>query len=42
MKHALELGSGAMMYMPRFIKIGSGIRKFLGGIHGHTDSMEIA
>jgi hypothetical protein len=31
-----------MMYIPSFIKIGSGIQKLIEGIHRHTDSMEIA
>jgi hypothetical protein len=38
MKYAVEMASGAMIYMPSFIKIGSGIRKLMGG---YTDSMEI-
>jgi hypothetical protein len=33
MKYAIEMGSGAMPYIPSFIKIGSGIRKLIGGIH---------
>jgi hypothetical protein len=37
MKYAVEMGSGAMMYIPSFIKIGSGIQKLMG-IHRHTDS----
>jgi hypothetical protein len=41
MKYAVEMGSSAIMYMPGFIKIGSGIQKLIGGIHRHTDSMEI-
>jgi hypothetical protein len=42
MKHAVEMGSGAMMYIPSFIKIGWGIQKLVGGgTHRHTDSMEI-
>jgi hypothetical protein len=32
MKYAIEMGSGAMIYVPRFIKIGSGIQKLIGGI----------
>jgi hypothetical protein len=32
MKHAVEMGSGAMICMPSFIKIGSGIQKLMGGI----------
>jgi hypothetical protein len=35
MKYAVEMGSGAMIYVPGFIKIGS-------GTHRRTDSMEIA
>jgi hypothetical protein len=41
MKYAVEMGSGAMIYVPSFIKIGSGIQKLIRGIHGHTDSIEI-
>jgi hypothetical protein len=29
------MGSGAVIYVPSFIKIGSGIQKLIGGIHGH-------
>jgi hypothetical protein len=42
MKYAVEMGSGAMMYVPSFIKIGSGIQKLMGGggyTRRHTDSM---
>jgi hypothetical protein len=42
MKYAVEMGSGAMIYIPSFIKIGSGTQKLIGGIHRHTASMEIA
>jgi hypothetical protein len=38
MKYAVEMGSGAMMY----IKIGSAIQKLMGGIHRHTNSMVIS
>jgi hypothetical protein len=31
MKYAVEMGSGAMIYVPRFIKIGSGIQKLIRG-----------
>jgi hypothetical protein len=41
MKYAVEMGSVAMIYIPSFIKIGSGIRKLLGW-GGYTDRMEIA
>jgi hypothetical protein len=30
MKYALEMGSGAMIYIPSFIKIGSAVQKLLG------------
>jgi hypothetical protein len=42
MKYAVEMGSGAMIDIPGFIKIGSGIQQLIGRIHRHTDSMEIA
>jgi hypothetical protein len=42
MKYAVEMGSGAMICIPSFIKIGSDVQKLIGGIHRHTDSMEIA
>jgi hypothetical protein len=31
MKYAIEMGSRPMIYIPSFIKIGSGIRKLIGG-----------
>jgi hypothetical protein len=42
MKYVVELGSGAMIYIPSFIKIGSGIQKLMWGIHRHADSMVIS
>jgi hypothetical protein len=42
MKYAVEMGSGAVIYIPSFIKIGSGIEKLIGGIHKHIDSTVIA
>jgi hypothetical protein len=43
MKYAVEMGSGAMIYVPGFIKNGSGIQKLIGGfLDRHADSMEIA
>jgi hypothetical protein len=42
MKYAVEIGSGAMMYIPSFIKIGSAIQELMSGICRHTDSMKIA
>jgi hypothetical protein len=38
MKYAVEMGSGAMMYIPSFIKIGSGIQKLIGRIHGYKNT----
>jgi hypothetical protein len=36
------MGSGAMIYIPNSIRIGSGIQKLMeGGIHRHRGSMEI-
>jgi Uri superfamily endonuclease len=40
MKYAVGMGSGAMIYIPSFIKIGSGIQNFIRRMHRHTDSME--
>jgi hypothetical protein len=31
MKYAVEMGSGAMIYIPSFMKIGSGIQRFIVG-----------
>jgi hypothetical protein len=42
MKYAVEMSSGAMIYIPSFIKIGSGIQKLLEGGYTDTESMEIA
>jgi hypothetical protein len=42
MKYAVETASGAMIYIPYFIKIGSGIQKLIEGIHRSTDSMGIS
>jgi hypothetical protein len=40
--YAIEMGSGAMTYIPSFIKIGSDNQNLIGrGIHRHTDSMTI-
>jgi hypothetical protein len=30
------MGSGAVIYLPSFIKFGSGVQKLIGGIHKHT------
>jgi hypothetical protein len=38
----VEMGSGAVKYLPSFIKIGAGIQKLMGvGGHRHTDSKVI-
>jgi hypothetical protein len=42
MKYAVEMGSGAVIYITSLIKISSGIQKLLGEIQRHTDRMEIA
>jgi hypothetical protein len=42
MKYAIEMGSGAMIYIPSFKKIGSGTKKLIVRIHRHKDSTEIA
>jgi hypothetical protein len=42
MKHAVDLGLGTMVTMPRFVKVGSTIQKFTRGIHRHTDIVLIA
>jgi hypothetical protein len=31
MRYAAEMGSGAMIYITRFINIGSGIQNLMGG-----------
>jgi hypothetical protein len=31
MKYAVEMSSGVMIYIPSFIKFGSGIQKLIGG-----------
>jgi hypothetical protein len=36
--YVVEMGSGAMIYVPSCMKIGSGIQKFIGG---DTDSKTI-
>jgi hypothetical protein len=41
------MGSGAVIYIPSFIKIGSGIQRLIGGkrdrkTHTHTDSNVIS
>jgi hypothetical protein len=31
MKHAVKMGSGAMIFIPSFIRISSGIKRLMGG-----------
>jgi hypothetical protein len=38
MNYAVEMDSGAMIYIPSFIMIGSAIQKLIKGIHRHTDT----
>jgi hypothetical protein len=33
MKYAFEMDSVAMIYIPSFVKISSGIQKLIGGIY---------
>jgi hypothetical protein len=45
MKCAVEMGSGAMVYRPSFIKIGSAIQKLMGGggyAYRHTERKAIS
>jgi hypothetical protein len=37
MKYVVKMGLGVMIYVPSFVKIGSGIQKLIGGLHRHTD-----
>jgi hypothetical protein len=42
MKYTVEMGSGATIYMPSFINIGSAIQKLIGGIHRqHGDRISL-
>jgi hypothetical protein len=42
MKCAVEMGSGAMIYIASFVKIDSGIQKLMGGIHRqHGDRVSL-
>jgi hypothetical protein len=34
-KYAAEMGSGAIMYIPSFTQIGSGIQKLMGATQRH-------
>jgi hypothetical protein len=41
MRYTVEMRSGAMIYVPNFIKTGSAIQKLMGG-YTDTDSMTIS
>jgi hypothetical protein len=34
------MGSGAVIYVPSFIKIDSGVQNLIGGIHRHTHGQQ--
>jgi hypothetical protein len=38
MKYAVEMGTGVMIYIPSFTKIGSAIQKLMGGGHSQTQT----
>jgi hypothetical protein len=38
MNYAVKMGSVAIIYIPNFVKIGSGIRKLIRGIHFQKDT----
>jgi hypothetical protein len=40
MKYAVEMGSGAMIYIPSFIKIGSGIPEDDVSVYPHLSTFE--
>jgi hypothetical protein len=42
MKYAVEIGSGAVVWIPNFITLTSGIEKLMGGLHRHADSKVIS
>jgi hypothetical protein len=42
MKYTVEMGSGAMIYIPNFTMNGSGIQKLMRGIHRHINRKETA
>jgi hypothetical protein len=39
MKYVVEMGPCAVIYIPTFVKTGSGVQNLIRGIHRHTDSM---
>jgi hypothetical protein len=42
MSYGVEMDSGAMIYIPSFIKIVSDIQNLIGEIHRHTDSKKFS
>jgi hypothetical protein len=40
MKYAVQMSSGAMIYIPSFIQIGSVIQKLIGGRDSQTHRQE--
>jgi hypothetical protein len=42
MKYVVGMGSGAKIYIPSFINIGSDIQKFMGGGDSQRHRIEIA
>jgi hypothetical protein len=42
MKYAVEMGLVALIYIPGFMTIGSGIQNLMEGIHRHTGSMLVS
>jgi hypothetical protein len=42
MNDAVDMGSGAMIKIQIFIKIGSGIQKFIGGTHIDTQTGRVS
>jgi hypothetical protein len=42
MKLAVEMGSGAMIYIPSLIKTESAFQKLTGAVHRHIDNLVIA
>jgi hypothetical protein len=42
MEYAVEMDWGAMIYIPSFIKTGSGIQKLVGWINRHRDNKVIS
>jgi hypothetical protein len=42
MKYSVEMGSSTMIYIPSFIKIGSGIQKLIwGNARAHTQHSDL-